>query len=290
MEDDLHLRNRSEPDSFSPEKNKINKKFLSNASSNISINQGLSSLLLKKSTSQSQYHGLSDFHSSSTLQHSTIMLGFPKAQRFPKIQNISEMLAPIDLPSSLSNHSTTLGYGSKIQMSELRSKEYKDFPAPNHYPIKSDFPPDLKKGKTFGLSHAAYAKIYLPNLNYQSPDMAKNFPGPGQYNVDEEIGSKKKKSTLKSRVKWFTEENLSEAPPSNYYSPVRSLVEPSRFKNISIGYGERSSLAKINDFVPGPGAYKLPSVFDRYGEIRSTKVLKSPKYRRTNFATDDETP
>ena len=275
MEKNLNVDHLHQENSFSPEQKIINKKILSNAST-MSIDQGITSKLsLNKISSQSQYHDLSNFHSSSTLQHSTIMLGFSKAQRFPQLQNISDMITHIDLPSTLGSHSTSLGYGSKLLMSEVRSKEQKDFPAPNHYLLKSDFTLDLNKGKTFGLSHATYAKTYLPNRNYQSPDIAKDFPGPGQYKLDEEIGSKKKKTTIKSRIKWFTEETLSDAPPSNYYDPVRNLVEPSRFKNISIGYGERSSLAKINDFVPGPGAYKLPSIFERFGKSKSTKGMKN---------------
>ena len=291
MADDYQLRDRANLEhSFSPEKKVSRKRFLSNALT-LSINQGSfsnSSRSLKKSSSQqSHFHAFSNFNSSSTLQHSAALWGFSKAQRFPKTQDVSAMAALIELPSTLSKSTTTMGFGSKIVMSDLQSKESKYFPAPNHYPTKSDFPPDINKGKSFGLPHSVYEKIYIPNLNYQSPHVAKNFPGPGQYKIDEQIGSGKKKITLKSRIKWFAEENRSDAPPSNYYNPVRDLTEPSRFKKISLGYGQRSTIGKIKDFVPGPGTYKLPSVFDRFTGTKSKRESKSVRIKH-DYGSDSE--
>ena len=275
--------------SFSPENKHSNKKFLSNQLT-ISMNQGSlgsSSSLKKSSSQQSQFHAFSNFNSSSTLQHSTALWGFSKAQRFPKPRNLSVMTSLLELPSTLSKSTTTMGFGSKIVMSDLHSKETKNFPAPNHYPAKSDFPPDINKGKSFGLPYVVYEKNYIPNLNYQSAHVAKDFPGPGQYNVEEQIGSKKKKITLKSRIKWFTDENRTDAPPSNYYNPVQNLTEPSRFKKISLGYGTRSAIGKLNDFVPGPGTYRLPSVFDRFAGTKSTRESKTVRIRH-DYGNDSE--
>ena len=285
MQDDPKLRDLPYlKDSFSPEKKYSNKKFISNNLTTL-MNQGSfdSTTSLKKSFSQqSQFHGFSNFKSSSTLQHSTALWGFSKAQRFPKPQSLSVMTSISELPSTLSQSATTMGFGSKIVISDLHSKETKSFPAPNHYYVKSDFPPDINKGKSFGLPYIIYEKNYIPNLNYQSAHIAKDFPGPGQYNVDEKIGSKKKKITLKSRIKWFTEENRSDAPASNYYNPVKDLTEPSRFKKISLGYGVRSPVGKINDFVPGPGSYRLPSVFDKFAGAKSARESKNVRIRHNS--------
>jgi hypothetical protein len=51
------------------------------------------------------------------------------------------------------------------------------------------------------------------------------------------------------------------------YSPKMSLIESGRFKGISFGFGKKVSIdngnSKYIKFVPGPGTYNLPGIFDR---------------------------
>ena len=64
MEKNLNVDHLHQENSFSPEQKIINKKILSNAST-MSIDQGITSKLsLNKISSHSQYHDLSNFHSS----------------------------------------------------------------------------------------------------------------------------------------------------------------------------------------------------------------------------------
>jgi hypothetical protein len=51
-------------------------------------------------------------------------------------------------------------------------------------------------------------------------------------------------------------------PAANHYKPLDSLITPSRFKNTTFGKGNKISF-KSNNKVPGPGAYNIPSAFDR---------------------------
>jgi hypothetical protein len=275
---------------ISPGKKTLNKR--GGALSTASLQYG-SSASIKKSGSQvfSQYHSISEIHSASTLQHSSLLSAFPKAERFPPIKSIQSFTTPLELPSTLKKGATSFGFGNKIVMSEAFSKHAKHNPAPCHYTLKSDFSPEPGKGKTFGLSHAAYVKTYMPNMVQQPPEVARNFPGPGEYKVDEEIGSKKKTTTLKSRVKWFFEENRSEAPPSNFYTPAHAIVEPSRFHAISLGLGNRYDFTKNAGVNPGPGAYTLPSVFDRFhkGERNVKKKTEKSPGHRTLEATLEKT-
>jgi hypothetical protein len=49
-------------------------------------------------------------------------------------------------------------------------------------------------------------------------------------------------------------------------------VIPSRFKNITFGKGNKISF-KTNNKVPGPGAYNLPSVFDKSKRKNLARVI-----------------
>ena len=56
------------------------------------------------------------------------------------------------------------------------------------------------------------------------------------------------------------------------YLPSRKITESTRYKknSISLGYGEKIYF-KDRGLTPGPGQYKLPSVFDK-----SKKTGKTP--------------
>lgn len=56
----------------------------------------------------------------------------------------------------------------------------------------------------------------------------------------------------------------SEVSPQKYYPSIK-FVKKERFGNISIGMGvgEKLNIKLTNTVTPGPGAYNLPSVFDK---------------------------
>lgn len=171
--------------------------------------------------------GLSQSQSASTLQHGTIAWGFSKASRFPSIKTDNEFSKYIDLPSTLNKRSTTLGFGHKIVMSEVNSKFAKDYPSPDRYNLTYNYI-DKAKGKTFGMPHSCYAKVHLEGSNLVTPEIAKDYPGPGQYTHEIPIGSNKQKVSLKARGKMFNEFGDEDTPSANYYSPSYALVSPGK--------------------------------------------------------------
>jgi len=49
---------------------------------------------------------------------------------------------------------------------------------------------------------------------------------------------------MKSRIKWFFEENKSFAPGAGHYALNRKLTESSRYNGVSLGLGERYNFTK----------------------------------------------
>jgi len=81
-------------------------------------------------------------------------------------------------------------------------------------------------GRSFGIPHSAYAKVYIPNSKLQSNMV--DAPGPGAYETKSLVGTTAKKFSLKSRIKpvdTATRDN----PPPNSYHPNFTLSEPSKF-------------------------------------------------------------
>lgn len=206
-------------------------------------------------------------NSASTLQHSSQHISFSKAPRFTKMRVHDEPISEIHLPSSLHPRSTSLGLGGKIVMSELKTRESKLFPAPNHYSLRSFADDALKKKFTFGESRDALAKSWVTGQTTLPPELAKELPGPGEYNVERE-SFVEAKTTLKARGKLFNEHIHDNAPPPGHYTYKYDFVENGRFSKITFGLGHKHDFTKKTNLNPGPGTYKLPSVFDKYDKGR----------------------
>ena len=99
--------------------------------------------------------------------------------------------------------------------------------------------------------------------HYPNPIFFKANPGPGSYNVITEPGKNKTKFSIYAKGKTFAQMQKSDNPAANYYSPKRILTETSRFRNTTFGFGTKIDLSKAANNFPGPGSYKLPSVFDK---------------------------
>ncbi len=82
------------------------------------------------------------------------------------------------LPSTLEpSKFTSFGFGNK---NGLMIHEGKDSPPANTYKIRSQFDAlRLTKGKSFGLPHSAYAKVYIESNKYSTSVV--DVPGPGAY-------------------------------------------------------------------------------------------------------------
>lgn len=77
-----------------------------------------------------------------------------------------------------------------------------------------------------------YAKNYLEHIPlYVAPEIAAEIPGPGKYEVIQEIGKNKLKYTISSRFKKLSSEYT--GPSASLYHPVDTLTKPSRYLKIT---------------------------------------------------------
>ena len=212
--------------------------------------------------------------SSSTLMHSAPWHSFPKAQRF-QMKTSSLQIDTINMPSTLGTKTTGMGYSQKQFIPESQLNNAKNIPASNFYHVKDFLELDeiSRRGKSFGLSYSFYQRVYTPEMkHYPNPMFFKANPGPGSYNVVGDPGKNKTKFSIYAKGKTFAQMLKSEFPASNYYSPNRVLTEASRFKSPTFGYGTKIDLSKAANNFPGPGTYRLPSVFDKCKRKKKTKV------------------
>lgn len=88
--------------------------------------------------------------SSSTWLHSTPVHTIPKARRF-HTGSVSTQIDTINLPSTLSARSTTLGFSHKEFIPESQLNNAKNIPSPSTYHLKSSVDENkiFRKGKKF---------------------------------------------------------------------------------------------------------------------------------------------
>lgn len=215
--------------------------------------------------------------SSSTWLHSSPLHSFPKAMRFQE-KAASIRIDNITLPSTLGKKATSLGYSQKQFIPESQLNNAKNIPASNFYHLSDFLELDERalRGKSFGISYQHYQRVYTPEMkHYPHPMFFKSNPGPGSYNVVGEPGKNKLKYSLYGKGKTFVQMQKNEYPAANYYTPKRVLTEASRFRNPSFGFGNKLDLSKAANNNPGPGSYRLPSVFDKCK--RKKKESETPR-------------
>ena len=140
------------------------------------------------------------------------------------------------LPSTTSAKASGFGFGEKYGVQILLGKES---PSPNSYRIRGNFDKiRTNTGKTFGLSHQAYAKVYIPNSKLNSNSL--QIPGPGTYEPKYTLGSESKKFTIKSRISPL--DPTKDTPPPNSYHPNFSVYEANKFGAITFGFGTRCNV------------------------------------------------
>lgn len=246
--------------------------FRANQASNVEQLSPAKSLSLSPSKlfliqDRPQFHNLS----SSVLQHSSESHRFPQADRFPALRTVGPQ-SYCASPSSLTAKSTSLGFGGKIDLSTFKMKDSGQFPSPNKYHLKSGFENDGKKGKSFGLSYAAYEKVYVPGNREIPIPYTKHFPGPGAYYTSRDIPSNMTKMTLSPKGKMFNEELYINSPKCSQYTPKTVLTQNNRFAKPTFGFGNKLDLAKALNDNPGPGAYSPPSFVDILKKKKSKKA------------------
>lgn len=216
--------------------------------------------------------GFSQNISANALRNAHSQWSFSKAKRFKdlKFDNTPKMLL---LPSTLNAKTSTFGYGNKEPLKMIFGK---DSPPPTLYRSRSQFDYTPGAGKTIGQSYAVYKKVHMPGLNTRSNEI----PGPGTYEQKTTLGANSLKFSLKSRIK-AADSATRDNPPPNNYSPTHCMTEENKFEKITFGFGSRPNVTgRINEN-PGPGTYRIPSVFDKFKKIPNASLLKTlEKYRK----------
>lgn len=217
--------------------------------------------------------GFSQNISANTLRNHHPQWSFSKGNRFKnlKIDNSAKMLL---LPSTLNVKTSTFGFGDRNGLKQIYGK---DSPPPTLYRSRSQFDYKPGAGRSIGQSYAVYQKVHMPGLNTRNEEI----PGPGAYEQKTMLGANSRKFSLKSRIK-PADSATRDNPPPNSYTPNYSPAEQSRFSKVTFGFGGRPNVTGKISENPGPGTYRIPSVFDKFKRIPNSALLKTlAKYRKS---------
>lgn len=207
--------------------------------------------ILKKRVNNPRYLGFSQYFSSSTLQNSSTMNAFPKNKRF-MTENLTSVDRFYNLPELKSTRKAGIGIGNRPFFNSFINK---GCPPPDRYKIKSSFETNIL--------HHKGIKI-LEKLDYKATTT--RTPGVGTYNINKKALYIDIPVTIKSRKLMFYDEDLKKKQhcvSMQRYHPKTECEENKRFSNISFGIGERGFTINSMRNNPGPGAYKVPGIFDR---------------------------
>ena len=145
------------------------------------------------------------------------------------------------------------GYGTRWQPSNPRGK---DAPPSTAYSIRGSLDRFIVGGKFSPCKTRANGKRW-------------KSPGPGSYDIKTFIGEGVS-CTFKSRHSSIARRST---PPPGAYNPKHSLVENSRYSNITFGARvSADNLCRLS--TPGPGSYDLASSFSSISHTPSPKRMK----------------
>ena len=258
------LSNPTEPSLKPLKKSKKSRPILTEIDSSIQNNSQIESFKQKENFVKG--FGPSQYHSCSTLQNSILSISIPKAKRFIKNPVISDPFNSNNSLSTLSQRAAMIGYGNKACYPSYTLKMAKDYPAPNYYLMKSDFE-TKNKGKSFGISYQAYARVKLPHIDVITTEEASLIPGPGYYNISgDAFGKNKTKALILGKGKTENDLIKEKAPPPNYYTPKNDYVMNSRYKSMTFAASKRNTFQECLKMTPGPGSYSMKSKFDEIVE------------------------
>ena len=228
---------------------------------------------------------------------SKAMYSFPLSERFKKsIIDYSSFY--YDIPSTLNQRKTSIGYGTKSTI--LLSRRGK---TDNYYTIPSDINPKSGSPKyTFGYSrdicrkpkcldetktpgpsnYFPYKKFgqgglkYSMSFRYKYKKDPDNFPGPGTYEIPNFINQQ---GTKFSKTKRFNIHDWRYPGPGSYdYENSfkgNGVVYNSRFvSNNAKTIGQKLKWIKDKLITPGPGAYECFSEFEGFDRKNYVKIRK----------------
>ncbi|KAL4473734.1 hypothetical protein ABPG74_022598 [Tetrahymena malaccensis] len=221
----------------------------------------------------SQISTQSNFMSASSLRQSTTSITFPKAERFT-IPKLSHSGIQYDLPTVKDQKATSFGYGEKRILPQYLIKNAEENPSPAKYATHRSLG-SLPTAKSFGLAYSYYSKTYIPKVTIKEPEASRDIPGVGQYEVTEKFAQNKAKYSFYGKGIVFQDMFPKCSPPCNQYSPNEKLTKSSRFSDPSFGYGQKYDFTKVTKVTPGPGAYVMPSAFDKYKNQKHRIISKS---------------
>ena len=231
--------------------------------------------------------------SASTLLHSINSYSMPKAARFANSRQDNFDNGGIQLKSTLESKGTNFSKCSNRK--PLIKVENASNPGPGQYPVKSDFGNLVidkstkklvgerveNKGKTFGISAAAYKNTFSIGMdkNVAAEIEVLSKPGPGSYALPKTFGKSGKACTLAPKLA-LSGKSGGIGP---IYTPNYRLVEPCRYDVHSMGKGGRYDFTKQSQGLPGP-EYHLPSVFDKYRNTRMDGAIEKARLKSTELA------
>ena len=194
--------------------------------------------------------GYSEFKSSNTLQNSSNIYSFPKSIRMDARSNKKLCDNIYNIPEQKSTRFTSIGYG---QRGNILSNDAGRFPSPQSYKYESLFDYNIKHKKGITI------------LGKPSEQMIKDrTPGAGKYKIKDINKFGNLAPTLKFRHGFYYDDEMKMKKATvsmEKYSPKFNYIKINRYKGASIGYGQRYTLSTEKG--PGPGAYKIPRIFDR---------------------------
>lgn len=219
--------------------------------------------------------GLPINHNLQNRSYAKQMYSFPHSERFRYSYNSN--LKFYNLPSMLSNRSTSLGYGKKLDITDCDdNKDRLKLSAPI-YDIRT-----IKKSQniifpkySFGLSREHFGKCVVEN---QISEPYEKSPGPAVYNVRTKVGDNSPKYSFRPKYIFKGKGFILNVPgPGNYesyYTTSNGKYVLSKCPNVSQTAWSKSKSKrwahKEIDF-PGPGKYKIQSLINGKGSIYNSK-------------------
>ena len=202
--------------------------------------------------------------SSAVMTHTVLNYSMPQGERFNSHQKSNSTSSMYNLNNTLGKKTCSFGIGKKGVFSRKWVNDTGAKPEPGHYDRQSDFDKN-NLSKSFGIPHDAYKRV-IPcgQPEFMSIEIAKKIPGPGTYKPLKEIGADKLKYSLYGKGKMMTQ-NIVWRSPGAIYNSRFDLVEKKRYSDVGFGFSKKSDFTnKATAFVPGPGQYKLPTMFDKF--------------------------
>jgi Sperm-tail PG-rich repeat len=195
--------------------------------------------------------------SATSLTRSVITWSFPRARRFRDIKISTKDVPLLDLGSTLSKSSTSLGFGRRHAFRPV------DTPGPSI--THREFPNIKQNSNAFNNTG---------NFNRESWDTHKDIPGPGSYEIERGFVRDNKGVSIKSRC--ISINPLKTNPGPNYYTPATAITERNRYSAIAFGSSKRYDFTKsVSQKNPGPGTYDIISPFEK--KTREFKIKEDQK-------------